>query len=128
VRYYIDMIYASVLAAHLLTAAVTGVVIFFGLFAAIRSKSGWYKNLALALGFVAALEVMTGTVLAFVSPNISAFSLTLHIGEYLGVCVAVEAILFARMKAGMLAFPLKAAASPVVASILVFAAAIAYGV
>ena len=121
------MTYSIILALHLTAAAVTGVIIFFALFAVLRGKSAWYKTAALALGSIAAFEVFSGTLLAIVSPTISATSLSLHIFEYLGVCLAVEALLFVRMKKVSLTFPLQAASLPALVSVLLFFAAISYG-
>jgi len=121
------MTYALVLALHLTAAAVTGVVLLSTLFVLWRHNSTLYRLCALVLGSVAAFEILSGTVLAIVSPQLSAAGLSVHIAEYLGVCAIAEAMLFARMHRASLAFPLAAAASPVIASILLFAAALSLG-
>jgi hypothetical protein len=121
------MMYALALFLHLGIAAATGVVIAGALYALLRAKAGAYRMLALLLGSIAALEVISGTVLAVASPELLAAALSLHIVEYLGVCAAVEALLFIRMKNVSLTFPLVASTSPVFASCAIFFAALAYG-
>ena len=121
------MTYFVVLGLHLTAALVTGLVIVYALFALWRQKSESYRLCALLLSSIAGFEVLSGTVLAIVSPTLSATALSIHIVEYLGVCLIAETLLFVRMRKASLAFPLTAAASPAVASILLFAAAIAYG-
>ena len=121
------MTYLVVLALHLAAALVTGLVIVYALFALWRQKSDSYRLCALLLGSIAGFEVLSGTVLAIVSPTFSASALSIHIFEYLGVCLVAEWLLFARMRKVSLAFPLAAAASPVLASIALFVAAISFG-
>jgi hypothetical protein len=82
---------------------------------------------ALALGTVTAFEVFTGTTLAVFSPDISALYLTTHIAVYIGACLVVEAFLFMRMQKIALAFPTNLAASPVLASLVLFVAALQSG-
>jgi len=121
------MMYSIVLALHLLTAAVTGLVIVYSLYVLWRRSDTLYRLCALVLGSVAAFEVFTGTALAVLSPTLSASALSVHIFEYLGVCLVAEWLLFARMRKVSLAFPLAAAASPALASIALFVAAISFG-
>lgn len=121
------MIYALVLALHIIAAFATGVVIAYALYALWRTKATSYRLCVLSLGFIAALQVFTGTVLALLSPTLLAASLSIHIFEYLGVCFVVELLLFVRMQKMRIVFPIRSVSSPVVASVLLFAAAISYG-
>ncbi len=121
------MTYSIVLGFHLAAAAVTGIVILFAMYSLFREMSAYYRAAALALGFIAAFEVLSGTALAILSPQLSAAALSLHIVEYLGVCAIAESLLFARMQKLSLAFPLRLAASPVLASVALFVAAISFG-
>ncbi len=121
------MTYAFMLAFHISNALVTGLVVLYTLYAAVRNRESQYRTLALMLGFVAALQVATGTMLAILSPELSALSLLFHIVAYLGACAAVELFLFAKMQKVSLVFPLKLATAPVLMSVAFFAAAISYG-
>lgn len=119
------MLHAVILGSHIIAACITGVIIFYALYIAARGTATLYRNAALSLGFVAAFEVLSGTVLALISPELSAASLGLHIALYIGVCIIVESILFMRMSIRL--FPLRATATPVCASLLLFVAAVSYG-
>lgn len=121
------MIYLLVLALHLGAAALTGVAIVYALQALVCNKSQSYRTAALSLGFIAAFEVLSGTVLAIVSPDLSASALSAHIVEYLGVCLVVESLIFVQMKKISFAFPLQLTLSPVLASCLLFVATLSLG-
>lgn len=121
------MVYVFILALHLLTACVTACVMAYAIFALWRGREASYRACAIVLGLIAALEVGTGTALALLSPVLSASALALHIFEYLGVCLAVEALIFVRMQKMSLVFPLSFAASPVLASVVFFIAALGAG-
>ena len=121
------MTYTAVLAVHIISACVTGAVIFYTLYVLALNKDTLYRICALVLGLIAAFQVLTGTILAILSPELSAAALSVHIVAYLGVCLGVEIPLFVRMKKGSLLFLLGWTASPVLLSTLVFVAAISYG-
>ena len=110
---------------HLAVALLTGCIIACSLSALILKTEGWYRNLALSLGIVASLQILSGTLLALLSPSLSAASLSLHIGEYLGICLVMETLLFIHMRKISLPFPTLASASPVFVSLLLFSAALA---
>ena len=121
------MIYQAVLILHILAAVVSGVVALYTLYVLRFSVDQLYKTCALALGFISAFEVFSGTVLAVLSPELSAAALSLHISLYLGACFFLEAFLFIRMQKAILAFPLTLTVSPVFLSICLFVAAIGGG-
>ena len=121
------MLYTGILAFHIIAACTTGFVLVAALYIAWRGLSTMYSRLALVLGSIAAFEVATGTLLAVLSPTLSAVALSAHIAAYLGVCLAVEVLLFVKMQKIALHFPVIATASPVLASTLLFVAAISYG-
>jgi hypothetical protein len=121
------MMYLFVLVLHISIACLTGGIIAYTSFALWKRMDASYRACALVLGYIAALEVLTGTALAFLSPALSAGALSLHIFEYLGACLFVEALIFARMQKGSLPFPAGLAASPVLLSIVAFVAAIHSG-
>ncbi|HVV39249.1 MAG TPA: hypothetical protein VHD31_02885 [Candidatus Paceibacterota bacterium] len=121
------MTYVITLGLHLATAALTGAVILYALYAVLRGHVQMYRSIALALAGVAAFEVFSGTVLAITSPDLSATALSLHILEYLGVCAVVEAALFAKMRNIALVYPTRLVLSPVIASVALFALTISLG-
>jgi hypothetical protein len=121
------MLYPFVLALHILIACGTIGVAVWALLALWKGREASYRACALALGLVAAAEVFTGTALALLSPELSAAALAAHIAEYLGACLAIEAIIFIRMQKISLAFPFSSVASPVLASVILFAAAVGGG-
>ncbi|HYF13087.1 MAG TPA: hypothetical protein VD928_02210 [Candidatus Paceibacterota bacterium] len=121
------MFYALILASHISVAVITGIVILFALYAIARGKSHVYRNTALTLALVAALQVISGTLLALLSPDVTAASLSAHIAVYLGVCVIVEALLFIRMRNISLNFPVGLSVFPVMLSVIVFITAIVRG-
>ena len=120
------MLYTAILFIHISALFVTLAVGAYALYAVAFSKSEHYRTSAVLLGCIAAFEVFTGTTLALLSPTLSASALTLHIALYLGACLAVELLLFARVKKISGIFPLAATASPVLASVCLFIAALSY--
>ncbi|MDB5225486.1 MAG: hypothetical protein JWL87_438 [Candidatus Adlerbacteria bacterium] len=120
------MLYQAILALHLLATIATLVAIGYALYSVVRKREDSYARAALWLGGIAAFEVLTGTALAVLSPTLLASSLVMHIALYLGVCVGVEALVFARMKQVSRLLPVEVAASPVLAS-LCFIVAVSLG-
>jgi len=123
----INMPYAVILIFHIITACVTAIVITYALWVVVRSEASRYRMSALLLGFIVAIQVLTGTVLAIMSPELSAASLTLHIAVYLGACFSVELLLFKRMRRIFITFPAGLVISPAIASVMLFIVAISYG-
>lgn len=121
------VMYASVLFLHILAACATVAAGVWALYVVAVSQESWYRRTALAIGCIAAFEVFSGTVLAVLSPELSAAALSLHIAVYLGVCAALEALLFVRMKNISPVFPVAAVVSPVFASVCLFVAVASYG-
>jgi len=111
------MTYGFILATHIFAAVATAAVVLAALYAVTKNKHTTYQPFALAIGFLAAFQISSGTVLAFLSPELSAAALALHIVAYLSVCGAVEALLFVKMKKLFLTFPLTLATSPILASL-----------
>ena len=96
--YDYPMLYITLLVLHLSAAAITGAIIAFSFYVMGRSLRGLYRTCALALGTIAAFEVVSGVLLAVASPNLSATSLSAHMALYLGVCLTVETFLYIRMQ------------------------------
>jgi len=92
------MIYVTVLALHLALTATTGLVGLVAVFAALRGSVALCKRVAVFLAVTAGLQVASGVYLAVLSPTIEVASLGSHIALYLGVCAALEAALFVRIK------------------------------
>ena len=92
------MLYTAVLSVHLLTAALTGLIFIYALYVLAFKKINSYYLCTLLVGFIASLEVVTGVGLVEISPTLTAASLSLHMLEYLGVCLFVEILLFTRIK------------------------------
>jgi hypothetical protein len=88
------MLYASLLAAHISAACITGVLILYILYAVVKAHHTHYPSLAIMLGVVAAFMVSSGTLLAWVSPTVTMLSLSLHMTAYLSVCAGVEVLLY----------------------------------
>jgi|SRR3989344_5248456 len=120
------MPYATILLLHILGLFVTVGVGVYALYAVALSKSEQYRQCALLLGFIAAFEVFTGTALALLSAELSAAALGLHVALYLGACLGVELLLFARIKKMSGIFPVGATLSPVFASLCFFIVALSY--
>ena len=121
------MLYPLVLLLHIGAACITIGLAAYALYVLWQGKSTSYRACALGLGLVAAFQVFTGTMLAVLSPELSAVYLSTHIAVYVGACLIVETFLFVRMQRVTLVFPLKLAASPVLASLVFFVGAFAAG-
>jgi hypothetical protein len=119
--------YEALLTTHLVGAGVTAVV------AAAASVRMWvghtntYRPHAIALGAIAGFEVLTGVLLALLSPEITALSLCANVALYLSAVFAIEGLLFIRIKqnAGVTA---RFALSPIALSLVLMAGAIGAGV
>ena len=121
------MLYPLILLLHIGAACITIGLAAYAVYTLWQDRNTAYRSLALAIGAVAAFEVFTGTALAVLSPEISALYLSTHIVAYVGACLVIEAFLFVRMQRVTLVFPLKLAASPVLASLVFFVGAFAAG-
>ncbi len=105
--------YTAVLVVHILGALVTGVVALAAIVALIARKREWYRTAAVALAFLAAFEVMTGTALAFLSIEVSVASVCANIAVYLALVACIESVMWMRMRRNTEAFPIAQTASPV---------------
>ncbi len=76
---------STLLFLHITGGILAGVVIFRSAFVLIKSQKKSYPNLVRALSFLAAFEVLSGVLLAYVSPSITAQSLCTNIALYLGL-------------------------------------------
>jgi hypothetical protein len=88
------MLFATILLLHIAAAIVTGMVSLGALYIAVSSKFEWYRSTALFLAGIAAFEVVTGTILIGLTPNISSAYLQGHIALYLSYCLTVEVLLY----------------------------------
>ncbi len=121
------MFYAILLSAHLVAAAASVGIVGYALYALFKQRTTHYRPVALGLGALAGFEIATGTLLASISTELLAVSLTLHIVAYVGVCLATEGLLFVRMRGTTLTFPALPVLSPVFASVGLFIAAVSFG-
>lgn len=121
------MLYTAILVSHIAAACATGAVGAYALYALVRGKSGSYRLLALMIAYIAGFEVASGTLLAVISPDVTAAYLASHIALYLGACFVIELLLFVRMRKALPRAPIALAASPVCASLVLFVAALSYG-
>ncbi len=92
------MAYGIILGLHIGAALATLGGVVYALYAIVGENRGAYRWLAYAIGTLAVFEVISGTLLAGVSPNVSLLQLTSHIVAYLIVCAAVEVLLYERMR------------------------------
>lgn len=119
--------YALILSGHVIAAIATIVLVAYALYIVVRGNSAQYRFSALALAGVASFEVISGTVLTLLSPELTALSLVPHIVSYLGICIAVEMLLFMRMKENSMVFPFAVTASPMLIGTFVFGLALFAG-
>jgi hypothetical protein len=122
-----NTLYIVVLTVHILGAIVTGLVGGFSLYAVLKGVAEKYRTSALALGALAAFEVVTGAFLAVISVEISAAAICSRVFIYLSFVAIVEMLLFNGMKKSSQAFPMRIVVSPILASLGVLCAAVAYG-
>ena len=125
--YTMEHMYTLIFGAHIVGAVFTGVVGIVSGAALMHNKSSQYVYLAILLGLMATFEVLTGTVLAILSPQVSALALCGEIALYLGGVAFVEALLFARMRGMSITFPTQVTLSPVLASVALFVLALSTG-
>ncbi|HWB33988.1 MAG TPA: hypothetical protein VG753_01535 [Candidatus Paceibacterota bacterium] len=121
------MAYSIVLLLHLAAAAATGAVALYIWYAFWAGEAAAYRVCALYLGSIAAFEVASGTLLAALSPQLSALGLASHIVIYVGICAMLEVLLYFKMKQASLRFPLMRSAAPVLGSLCVFGIVLAAG-
>lgn len=119
--------YEALLTTHLAGAGLTALV------AAAAGAAMWgahahaYRPYAIALGAIAGFEILTGVLLALLSPEITALSLCRNVALYLGAVFAVEALLFMCIQQNAGVYP-RFALSPIALSLVLMAGAIGAGV
>lgn len=119
--------YTGILALHVLATIATVGALGYALYSLHRKIETAYRKAALAIGSIAAFEVVSGTLLAVLSTTVTAAGLVIHIAAYLGFCLAVEALLFNRIRKTSVSFPVGAVTVPVLASLSFFVAALQSG-
>lgn len=92
------MWYGLTLAAHILVACLTLGTLVISVYALFFGKTRLFKLLAVAIALFAVLEVVSGFLLAVLSPTLGVMEVGLHLLAYLGVCLAVEAVLVFQMR------------------------------
>ncbi len=121
------MEYTALLVVHIVGAVVTGCALVLGGAAMVAGKSSAYRLTAIALGSLAAFEVVTGTLLAIFSPTVSVISVCGNIALYLIVVAVVLVPLYIRVRQASLQFPGVQSLSPVGASVAFVFISIALG-
>ena len=119
--------YSILLVVHIAGACVTALIGAYAVAMLWRREEGKYSLSASVLGAIAGLEVVTGTLLAVLSPKITALSLCANIVVYLSIVLFLEAALFVRMKKISIRFPAASVFSPIAASFLGMAGAVLHG-
>lgn len=121
------MAYSVLLSLHFAGAALTALIGAYAVAVLWRREEGKYSLSASVLGAIAGFEVLTGTLLSVLSLKITTLSLCANITVYLSVVLLLEAAFFVRMKKISIRFPTATALSPIAASLLGMAGAVAYG-
>jgi hypothetical protein len=121
------MLYQMIFVLHILGALLTGVIGSYALVQLWNKTAENYRKSALMLGGIASFEVLTGTILSVVSPQISAASLCGRIFLYLAIVGVIESVLFSRMNKIALRIPIHHILSPFIASMTLYLAALSRG-
>jgi hypothetical protein len=119
--------YESAIVLHLVGASATACVGAFALVALWNHFDDRYSFVANVLGALAGFEILTGTMLAVLSPQVSASSLCSRVFLYLFLVVIIETLLFARMRKISMASPMTTVFAPVIAGFATFLSAMVYG-
>jgi hypothetical protein len=86
------------LLTHILGGILAGLVVFRSVYVLVKNQKETYKNLIRALSFLAAFEVLSGILLAYTSPSITAQSLCTNIFLYLSIIALTYMGFVYRMK------------------------------
>jgi hypothetical protein len=121
------MPYETVLTVHIALGIATGLVASYAAVALWNHTARAYRATAIGLGFLAALEVLTGTSLSLISPSVTAISVCANILIYLSVVFFFETLLLLRMKAASQPLPIINTISPLASSLLVLLGAVTLG-
>ncbi len=92
------MLYTATLVLHIITACVSIAAIVYTVYELVRANESLYKRLAVAIAALASIQVVSGFMLAVLSPTLSVATVGQHLLAYLGVCLIAEAALVLRMQ------------------------------
>jgi heme A synthase len=121
------MTYSIILILHIVGACMAGLAALSTAFVIGREQQRSYRSSAIILGALGGFQVVSGVLLAFVSPQITILSLCNNIALYLSTWFVLETLLFLRMNKISVPFPFTPALSPVIASLVLMVAALSYG-
>lgn len=92
------MLYGVVLALHIFAACTTIAIIGGALYTMVKKFERLYRPIGISLAIVALFQIFTGIAMIILSPELSALKVGLHLLAYLGVCLFVEGLLFAKAR------------------------------
>jgi hypothetical protein len=95
---------------HLVGAAISGLLVVGALVSVFSKQSRWYKPTAIGIAVSAALQLISGSVLSFVS-NGSLLTFCARIGIYLSVLVVAELVVWSAARKNQQVFPTRAVVS-----------------
>lgn len=121
------MDFSALLISHIIGAVLTGAATLTVCVSVIAGYSTAYRSLSLLMGALTAFDVLTGTMLAVMSPMITVASVCDNIALYVAVVVCVQYVLYTRLKNTPRELQLVSALSPVGAALLLTAGALALG-
>lgn len=107
------MTYQLVLALHLVGALATAIIALYALYALRINKGELFRKIAITVGGLAAFEILSGTLLAVLSSELTTKMVCNRLAIYLGVVATVEVMIFHAMKKTSTAFPVRTSLSPV---------------
>ncbi len=85
------MLYIALLVLHIFVACMTVVACVYSSYAILREKYRFMHVLAIAIALFAAVETVTGFMLAVLSPTVTPAYVSSHLTLYLAVCLLMEA-------------------------------------
>lgn len=121
-------LYSSLLAVHIIGAFGTGVLGLFVLHALAQQRAHLFSFFAYALAGGAVLQTLTGSLLALVSPSVTALSLCDNLMLYITPLVLLEAFLISRMHSAHVTVPVLRIVLPMTGSVLAFCVLVFVGV
>mgnify|MGYP000673699769 CR=1 FL=1 len=92
------MLYTATLVLHIITACVSIAALVYTVYALVRGSEAWYKRLSLSIAALASMQVVSGFMLAVLSPTLSVMTVGQHLLLYLGICLLAEMGLVLRMR------------------------------
>ncbi len=127
VRYTKGMAYGITLLLHIALAMFTGALVLYILSAISLKHQSSYSLLAQLLAAVMGMQIVSGTVLAILSPTLTAAALSFHVIVYLSICSAVECLLLVKMGKEHQLFPAFRVAAPACLSVFMFGLVVVLG-